>query len=308
MAIWDRRLLVVTGKGGVGKTTVCAALALAAARKGKRVLICETQGAERIPSLFGQPQHGYQIKVAAPGISSFSITSEASLEDYLIKMLHFKRLYQMVFRNRVMGPFMDAVPGLHDLIQLGKIMDLERTPGYPVDLYIVDAPATGHGVAMLTAPRTMMDLTRRGPFHDNARLVADVVEDPKKTSIFLVSTPEEMPINETLDLYGRLGRLQGQVEGIVLNEVHPPPVSDPALLQACLPELRKEDSNGALLDLAEQLQRRQERQDLARKRLTTLPAPRWELPFLYHRNLGLADLEKLASAILSAQNMQAVQR
>ncbi len=308
MAIWDRRLLVVTGKGGVGKTTVCAALALAAARKGKRVLICETQGAERIPSLFGQRPHGYQIGVAAPGISSFSITSEASIEDYLLKVLHFKRLYQMVFRNRVMGPFIDAVPGLHDLIQLGKIMDLERTPGYPVDLYIVDAPATGHGVAMLTAPRTMMDLTRRGPFHDNARLVADVVEDPQKTSLILVSTPEEMPVNETLDLYGRLGKLRSQVAGVLLNEVHPPPVSDPAMLRACLPTLRTEESNTALLDLAEQLQRRQERQDIARSRLATLPAPRWELPFLYHRNLGLTDLEKLASTLLSAQNLQAGQR
>lgn len=298
MALWDRRLLVVTGKGGVGKTTTCAALAVAAARAGKRVLICETQGAERIPTLFKVRPHGYTIAAAAPGIQSMSITSEASIEDYVLKVLRFKKLYELVFRNKIMGPFMDAVPGLHDLIQLGKVMELERS-GYPADLYIIDAPATGHGVAMLHAPRTMMDLTVRGPFHDNAGLIAELVEDPQRTAILLVSTPEEMPVNETLDLYQRLGKMRRQVAGVILNEVHPAPLTDAPFFEKQLPYLRdhSDDSGKRVLDLVEGLVQRQKRQEQARVRLSMIGESIWELPFLYHRNLAPPDLDILAAQL-----------
>ena len=297
--IKDQRVVVVTGKGGVGKTTSCVALALAAHRAGRRVLLCETQGAERIPSLFAQKSNGYQFTTLAPRLRCFSITSEAAIEDYLIKLLHFKRIYQMVFRNRIMGPFMDAVPGLHDLVQLGKVMELERTPSSDVDLYIIDAPATGHALAMLNAPRTLMDLTVRGPFHDNAQLVASLIEDPQKTALVLVATPEELPINETLELYERLGNMRRQVKMMVLNEIQPPPIHSPERLEPLLPYLRAgADSAGQrTLDLAEGLLRRHHLQEQARTRLRAIPTVHKELPMLAHRGLVRADLERLASLL-----------
>lgn len=297
--IKDQRVVVVTGKGGVGKTTTCAALALMAHRAGRRVLICETQGAERVPSLFGQKSQGYQYTTLAPRLRSISISSEAAIEDYLMKVLHFRRIYQMVFRNRIMGPFMDAVPGLHDLVQMGKVMELERTPASDVDLYIVDAPATGHALAMLNAPRTMMDLTVRGPFYENAQLVANLLEDPRKTSLVLVATPEELPINETLELYERLGNMRRQVKMVVLNEVQPPPIQRPERLDAFLPYLRAgaDETGQRTLDLAETLLRRHQLQEHARLRLQNIAAPRVEFPMLAHRGLGRIELEQLAGLL-----------
>ena len=122
----DARIVVVTGKGGVGKTTVSAALALAAARKGQRVLLCETNGSNAVARIFRRQTRGYEQIEVANGLWTQSITSAAAIEDYVVQQIKFRKLYKMVFRNRVMGPFLDAVPGLHDLIQLGKFFDLER--------------------------------------------------------------------------------------------------------------------------------------------------------------------------------------
>ena len=294
MSLWAHRVLIVTGKGGVGKSTVSAALGLAAARAGRRVLICETQGAERMAPMFGVKPGGYAQIQLAPNLRSLSITSEAAIEDYLLKILHFKKLYQMVFRNRVMGPFMDAVPGLHDLIQLGKVMELEAELATGVDLYIVDAPATGHALAMLTAPRTMMDLTVRGPFFENAKKIADLVEDPVKTGIVLVSTPEELPVNETLDLHARLGAQRRQVRRVVLNEVIAPVLS--AGMEADLGQWRAGMGEG-LLRLADAERRRQDRQDRARARLRGIGAPMVETPFLFRREPGIDGLQALSRRV-----------
>src|SRR5665647_3407803 len=100
MSVLDRRVVLVTGKGGVGKTTVSALIALRAARAGKRVLLCETSGATQVPPLFRVRGQGYELTEVAPRLHTLSITSEAALEDYIVKQLHFRRLYRMVFRNR----------------------------------------------------------------------------------------------------------------------------------------------------------------------------------------------------------------
>jgi anion-transporting ArsA/GET3 family ATPase len=295
----DKRVVVVTGKGGVGKTTVCAALGLEAARRGRRVLICETQGAERLPALFGKKSMGYQPTGLAPNLTSISITSEASLEDYLLKILHFKKIYQLVFRNRVMGPFVDAVPGLHDLIQLGKVMDLERTPGVPYDFFIVDAPATGHGLTMLKSPRVMMELTARGPFYENAGLIAGMVEDPRKTAIVLVSTPEDLPVQEALELYDQLAWLQRQVVAVVLNEVQGKPVRNTAFFTEQLEYLLEYSAGAsrAAVLLAKTGLDVWKREEQARLELARIPAKPASMPLLSSRELGASQLSQLGQAL-----------
>ncbi len=319
MSLWAHRVLIVTGKGGVGKSATCAALGLAAARAGRRVLICETQGAERMAPMFGVRPGGYSVIPLAPEVRGMSITSDAAIEDYLLKILHFKKLYQMVFRNRIMGPFMDAVPGLHDLIQLGKVMEMDNEGTLGVDLYIIDAPATGHALAMLTAPRTMMDLTVRGPFHENTKKIADLIEDPVKTGIVLVSTAEDLPVSETLDLYQRLGRHQRQVRRVVLNEAMEPVFTPESAADfaewrgwlagegasagagAGASATGAADTGAAMrghtLRLAEVELRRQDRQRRARERLAGIPAALTELPFLYRRDLGPPELQQLSRSL-----------
>jgi anion-transporting ArsA/GET3 family ATPase len=302
MSVLDRRVVLVTGKGGVGKTTVSALIALRAARAGKRVLLCETSGATQVPPLFRTVGRGYDPSEVAPALHTLSITSEAAIEDYIVMQLRFRRLYRMVFRNRVVGPFIDAVPGLHDLMQLGKVFDLERTQvsGRPEwDLIVVDAPATGHGLTMLASPRAMMELTVTGPFHDNARDVAALFEDPARTALVLVSLPEEMPLKETEELYQRLGTSQRLVRGLVLNELHPPPVPDPALFETARPWLHEgADAAGReTLDLADAALRRTRRQERARSRLAALGPPVLGLPFLFRRDLGPPDLVRLLPAL-----------
>lgn len=305
LPLTSRRVVLVTGKGGVGKTTVAASLAMASARAGKRVLLCETQGATRIPALFGKPGKGYEASQVAANLSTLSITPQEAIQEYVMLQLHFQRLYRMVFQNRVMGPFVDAVPGLHDLVQLGKVWFAERETenGRPRwDQIVVDAPATGHGLTMLGAPRAMMDLTRAGPFFENAQRIAEMVEDPGRTALVLVAIPEEMPLRETEQLFERLGPMRNLVGGVVLNEVRPLPVSDPAawpadheaLLVGAGSELRATVAIvDAELDAAS-------RTAGARARLDRLGVPRVDLPFLFRRDLGRTEIESFADVFASA--------
>jgi anion-transporting ArsA/GET3 family ATPase len=224
-----------------------------------------------------------------------------AIQEYVLLQLHFQRLYRMVFQNRVMRPFLDAVPGLHDLVQLGKVWFAERETeaGHPRwDLVVVDAPATGHGLTMLGAPRAMMELTVAGPFHDNAQQIAAVIEDPSRTALVLVAIPEEMPIRETLDMHERLGRLRNLVGAVVLNEVHPLPTPD----AAAWPHVREhllathDDALGSAVRVADAELRIVARQEDARRRLHTMKPP-IDLPFLFRRDLGRADFDEFAGRL-----------
>ncbi len=304
MRVFDRRVVLVTGKGGVGKTVVASALALAAARSGRRVVLCETAGSTRAAALFGHGANTYTPTPLAPNLWGLSITPERAIEEYLIRTLRFRKLYEMVFRNRVVGPFMDAVPGLHDLIQLGKAWDLERATGRSGpewDLIVVDAPATGHGLTMLASPRAMMELTRVGPFYENSKNIAELFEDPTRCAAVLVSLPEELPVNETLDLWARLEGLQSLVAGVVLNEVHPAPSIDRGAWDGLRGPLSAPPQGDArAVRWVDAAWRRLDLQARARARLDAVPRPLLELPFLFRRELGVGDLEVLATTLAVA--------
>lgn len=293
MGLLDRRVVLVTGKGGVGKTTVAASLAVEAASRGKRVLLCETQGATRVAELFGRQSAGYEVQPLGPDLYTMSITGEAAIEDYIVQQVKVRAIYKMVFRNRVMAPFMDGVPGVHDLVQLGKVMDLERERsfGRPVwDLIVIDAPATGHGLTMLDGPRAMMDLTVAGPFHEGAKEIHDLFVDEARTGIVLVTLPEEMPVNETLELHERLGHYAKQVQACVLNEVHEPPFLDLDAWDAARPHL---ESLGEAVELTDRAVHRARGANSARRRLAALSCPLLELPLMSTRRLRVPQLETL---------------
>lgn len=299
------RILYVTGKGGVGKSVVTAALGLHAARRGLRTIIAEPSGAARMPELFGVKGRGYELTRLRDRLHSISITPEQAMEDYVVQQIRFRRLYRMVFRNRVMGPFVDGVPGLHDAVTLGKVFDLEREAAggrKAWDLVLVDAPATGHGLSLLASARSMMDLTRAGPLYDGNKMVEERISDPAVMGLVLVALPEEMPVAETLDLWRRLGSRRQQARLCVLNQCVAPPlpadVDWPRVRSALAGAAPAIAEAAALTDTWVDRHRRQQ---AAASRLDEgLPLPLLRLPDLPDRDISVDDLEALGAPLADA--------
>jgi len=235
----DRRVVIVVGKGGVGKSVVAASFGLMAADSGRRAVIAEMGGAETMSALFDQQPVGYEGGVLAPGLDGLSITADKAVEEYLVRMLRFRLLYEVVFRNRFIQPFMNGVMGLSDLISIGKVMDLEwlrrdgslgptATGPHRWDTVVVDAPATGHGLSLMRAPQSVMDITRMGPMFNNSSMIRDLLADRSRTAVVLVTLAEEMPTSETIELAGALRQhVDVEIAGLVVNGVPPDPLADP---------------------------------------------------------------------------------
>lgn len=297
-----RRLVVITGKGGTGKSTVTAALGLAAARSGKRTLLIETGGAHGLASLLGRDRARYRVIPVGERLHLLSMTPHEALEDFVVRQLKLRSLYRLVFRNRIVGPFIDAVPGLPDIIQLGKIWDLaqERTDQGPHwDMLILDAPATGHGLTMLASPASMADVTRSGPLHANAQRVRALIADPSQTAIVLTTLAEPLPVNEALQLHQGLGPSRRQVVGCVINQVQRSPFEPLDAWTTAAPALPQPDSpdwNEAVA-LAHHWVTTVRRQRASSERLRQgLGLPTLDLPYRLQRQPELRDLEALADS------------
>jgi len=225
-----RRLVIVTGKGGTGKTTVTASLGVAAAERGRRVLLVEVGRDEQLATLFDPagPPAGYAGREVHPGVTALRIDPFEALGEYLALQLGVSAPVALVLRNRGFRQLMDAAPGWRELITLGKVWHLEqqRTPDGRArwDLIVVDAPATGHGVSFLSAPRVVVSAVRSGPLRRHAAQVEALVEDPARTLLLPVALPEELPVRETLELVERVRRDVGiRVDRVVVNAILPRP-------------------------------------------------------------------------------------
>jgi anion-transporting ArsA/GET3 family ATPase len=221
----DKPLVVVTGKGGVGKSTVAAALGLAAARRGRRTIIAEVARRDDVSRVLGGT--GVHEDELAPGLHHISIDPEEAMEEYLVDQLPARALADLLLSSRGFAYLAAATPGLRELLTVGKVWELaqedRRTPGARAyDLVVLDAPATGHGVAVLAAPRTFADAAMMGRIARQGRIIDAMLSDPARTGVVAVARAEEMPVNETLQLQDALPSTVGLEVGlIVANGVLP---------------------------------------------------------------------------------------
>jgi hypothetical protein len=303
-ALLDRRLVVVTGKGGVGKTTVAAALGLAAARSGRRTLVCEVARQESVTRVFGVPAAGAAETSVGRCLSTFSVDPEAAKEEWLRRQLHSGTLAGLLSSSRIFQYLSAAAPGLAELVTIGKIWELAQlerlTAGAsPYDVVIVDAPATGRGLALLRAPRTYADITRAGPISRHANAIDAFLTDPGRTAILAVALPEEMPVNETIDLEGRVRHKLGtELLRVVVNAVLPQRFTnaDADALQSANGAGGPAAREALEAALAAHARGRAQRSQVGRLR-RGLGTPVSTLPLLLTPDVGRDELEELADEL-----------
>jgi hypothetical protein len=294
----NREMLFVTGKGGVGKTTVAAALALKAAREGRRTIVCELAGQAHVPALLGSEAGapGDEVQVA-DGVWATTIESHRVMEEWIAKILGSRSLTSLLVRSNFFRAFVDAAPGGAELSEIVKTWELadghrwdRRRQGY--DLVIVDAPASGHAIGMLRTPGTFADIARVGPIASQSRRLRGWLGDPGATGLLAVTLPGELPVTETLELDGRLQDAIGRrLEAVVVNGVLPDRFSraDVAAVRAAAPE----GSDAAVVVAGAQARAGGQSEQIERLRAGT-KARVHTLPFVFAPDLDRADLEALA--------------
>ncbi|MDQ3542536.1 MAG: AAA family ATPase [Actinomycetota bacterium] len=220
MHLLDRQLIFVTGKGGVGKTSVAAALGLLAAHSGKRTLVCEMDGKGALGPALDTTTLEFEPRQLDDDLYAMAMNTEDALREYLKLFVRIPLVARIGPLARTFDFVADAAPGVKEILGIGKLAYEVRERHY--DLVIVDAEATGHIVAQVGAPRVISELVQVGMVRDQTRWMLDILDDPARTGIVIVTTPEEMPIAETIDL---LGRLDEETEvspcAIVANRVLP---------------------------------------------------------------------------------------
>jgi anion-transporting ArsA/GET3 family ATPase len=297
----DKRLVFVTGKGGVGKTTVAVALGMRAAAEGKRTIVCEVSAQENASRMFDHTAVGFHEVEMEENLWSISIDPDESMREYVLLQLKVRAMRDMLFRSRIFNYLAAATPGLKELVTIGKIWELAQLDrkvkkGRKYDLVIVDAPATGHGIGFLQTPRTFAAIARVGPIHSQAQRLDSFITDHEQTGAAIVALPEEMPVNESAALENDLRDEVGvAVDRVYLNGLYPERFSKAeAERLAGLAEGEEGAVRAAArAALSEHGRARSQRAQLARLR-RRVKAPVKSLPFLFEPDLGPEAARRLS--------------
>ncbi|MGO8970217.1 MAG: ArsA family ATPase [Myxococcaceae bacterium] len=288
------RLLVITGKGGVGKSTVAAALALALGRSGQRTLLCEVNSGGGATALLGYPRAGPELSQLEGELWSVDVRPAEAMREYVLTKIRFERVYQAVFENPLVRAFLRFIPSLAETVMLGKVCwHMRETDGQRKrwDAVVLDAPSTGHALTFLGVPQVLLDTLPSGTMAEEARWMRDMLVDPAVTGAVVVALPEELPVVESIELAAGLRARHVSLVAVVLNQAIQPRFAGQELKTlATLPHLQA---------LARAQAEEAERTEDAVKRLGTLGAPVIQLPRLYRSPMDRAAVEGLGVALLA---------
>ena len=306
-----RRFLFVTGKGGVGKTTVSGALALALAARGKRVLVAMCNTKERLSAILGTRPIGPDIMPVAPGVWAVNLSPERALREYGEMVLKVGALARAIFENKYTRTFFRATPGLYEWAMLGKAW-FHTTEHLPdgsnrFDVVLLDAPATGHGLDMLRVPKVILDVVPPGVLRRDAEAAWEMFLDPRQSGVLVVTLPEEMPTTETIELCTDIRVELGlPVLGLVINGVVEPVFSpaerevllgDPSLLDAAAPARTAGTSDSALVAGARRAVREKVQDESLGRLARAIDLPAVRLPFLFDEASTAAGTRILAERL-----------
>jgi anion-transporting ArsA/GET3 family ATPase len=300
----DKRLVIVTGKGGVGKSTVALALGMAAAQRGKRTIVCEVSAQERLSRVFHRASVGFSEVEMADNLWAISIDPDESMREYVLLQLKVRAMRDLLFRSRIFTYLAAATPGLRELVTIGKIWELAQDDrkvkrGRSYDLVIVDAPATGHGVGFLQTPRTFANVARVGPIASQAETLDRFLTNQRRTGVAIVALPEEMPVNETATLERDLTSEVGMaVDRIFCNGLYQERFSadDEERISAAFDRAENGVRPALRAALSERRRAVAQREQLARLEELT-EAPVATLPFVFEPELGPEHVRGLAETV-----------
>ncbi len=303
---FDKRFIIVAGKGGVGKSVLSAAIGLAMARRGRRTIVAELDTSERVSVLFGAEPAGYQVQELADRLYAINIRPPEALREYGLMKLKVRALYNLVFENDFMRRLVAFIPGMNELLLVGKAwyMEQERDrDGHPVwDAIVVDAPATGHGISLLRLPQVILSAVDRGPMAEETRKIRALLTDPQRTAMHLVTLPEEMPATETEELYQQVRTtLQVPLGVLFVNQVLPEPLTPQQAgvvrdFRAACPDPGPPWEG--MLACARHLATRRALQGRYLERLAhRVPMPQVHIPFLFSTSFGRPQIECIADHV-----------
>ncbi|MDQ3944919.1 MAG: hypothetical protein M3357_07190, partial [Actinomycetota bacterium] len=297
------RVIIVAGKGGVGKTTVAAALATAAARAGRSAVLVELEGKSGLAATFGRPALEDREFQPYPGVRVLPIAPDEALLEYL-RDHGLGRISKRLVSTGAIDVVSTAVPGMKDILVLGKVKALQRARA--ADVIVVDGPAAGHAVTFVLSPKGLLDAVRVGPVLTQAMEVTEMLADPERARVMLVTLPEETPVNETVETAQVLIDSAGlSLAPLVVNGLYPDRSldTDPERIRAAasaagvlVPEAEIDH-----LSLAAEFHTRRRALQMAQvdRLAATLALPQVHLPFLFTAELGPAEVEVLAGALTS---------
>lgn len=298
----EKRLVVVTGKGGVGKSTVALALGMKAAARGRRTIVCEVAAQERISHAFHHDSVGFAETELAPNLYAISIDPDEAMREYVLLALKVKAMRDLLFRSKLFTYLAAATPGLRELVTIGKVWELaldqrKVKSGNSYDLVILDAPATGHGLGFLQTPRTFANVARVGPIATQAETLHRFITNHRKTGVAIVALPEEMPVNETAGLERELTRsVNVAVDRIFMNGMYPERFTEADEEALSAAELNGAAGDAVAAALTVSRRSAAQREQLARLKNATR-APVTTLPFLFEPELEAEELQQLVEVI-----------
>ncbi|HEY8147015.1 MAG TPA: ArsA-related P-loop ATPase [Kofleriaceae bacterium] len=303
----DKRVVLVLGKGGVGRSTVAASIAAATARRGRRTLLFEASANDRFGELFGGTEAvGSSVTRLRENLYAVNTNPSAALEEYGLMVLKFRRVYKMVFENRVTRYFLRAIPGLDEYAVLGKAWyhwNEEERGKRTWDTLVFDMPASGHAMSMLRIPKVILETVPEGPLTRDAATLRKQLQDTSHTAIVVTTLAEEMPVTEARELTAVLHRqLNLRVARLIVNQVFPERFPHGSPAEQVLERL--EGASGDLAALAGHGWSAMRRRRLNERYITELARhltlPRLELPLLFAPRLGPAEVDQLSRLIENA--------